>query len=155
MKDSLKYVEPMVHRSQISVPYTWWAGKTASRFLKSLRDRQTILGTRCEGCSRVFVPPRKTCPTCLTLNETWTAVSNEGTVVSFTVARRQLASIIARKVPVVFALILLDGADTALLHIIDQTDPDRVTIGMRVRACFSSEAGATINAISHFAPVDS
>jgi uncharacterized OB-fold protein len=152
MNDSLKPVEPMVHRSQISVPYTWWAGDTAGRFLKTLRDEQTIMGNRCERCDRVFVPPRKTCPACFTANETWTAVSNEGTVISFTVARRQLAAIV-RKVPVIFALIRLDGADTALLHTLGQTDPDRVEIGMRVRACFSMDAGATINAIAHFVPV--
>ena len=153
MKDSLKHVEPMVHRSQISVPYTWWAGDTAGRFLKSLRDRQTIMGTRCERCSRVFVPPRKTCPACFTANETWTAVSSEGNVIAYTVARRQQAAL-ARKVPVIFALIRLDGADTALLHTIGRTSPDGVKIGMRVRACFSEQAGATINAISHFVPVD-
>jgi uncharacterized OB-fold protein len=151
MSDRLKQVEPMVHHSQISVPYSWWAGDTAGRFLKALRDRQRIMGTRCEGCDRVFVPPRKTCPTCFTENKDWTAVSDEGAVVAYTVARRQLAAI-AQPVPVIFALIRLDGADTALLHIIDHADPGQITIGMRVRACFSSEAGATIKAISHFEP---
>ncbi|MBC2710297.1 MAG: Zn-ribbon domain-containing OB-fold protein [Desulfosarcina sp.] len=153
MSSLLKQVEPMVYSSQISVPYTWWAGDTAGRFLKTLRDEQTIMGTRCESCNRVFVPPRKTCPACFTENETWTAVSDEGTVVSFTVARRQLAAI-AQKVPVIYALIRLDGADTALLHTIAQADPDDAKIGMRVRACFSKKAGATINAISHFVPID-
>lgn len=153
MSDSLNPVEPMVYHSQISVPYSWWAGDTAGRFLTTLRDEQTIMGTRCERCERVFVPPRKTCPTCFTENKTWTAVSNEGTVTAFTVARRQLAAI-ARPVPVVFALIRLDGADTALLHTIGRIDPDRVSIGMRVRACFSREAGATMAAISHFEPAE-
>ncbi|BBO67694.1 hypothetical protein DSCA_16240 [Desulfosarcina alkanivorans] len=153
MSHSLTQVDPMVVRSRISVPYTWWAGDTAGRFLSALRDEQTILGTRCERCQRVFVPPRKVCPTCFTPNDDWTAVSDEGTVTAFTVARRQLAAI-ARPVPVIFALIRLDGADTALLHTIGRTDPDRVAIGMRVRACFSGKAGATIAAISHFEPVD-
>jgi uncharacterized OB-fold protein len=153
MSDSLNPVEPMVVHSQISVPYSWWAGDTAGRFLTALRDEQTIMGMRCGRCERVFVPPRKTCPTCFTENKTWTAVSNEGTVTAFTVARRQLAAI-ARPVPVVFALIRLDGADTALLHTIGRIDPDRVSIGMRVRACFSKDAGATMAAISHFEPAE-
>ncbi|MCB2149184.1 MAG: Zn-ribbon domain-containing OB-fold protein [Deltaproteobacteria bacterium] len=153
MNNSLKHIEPMVHHSQINVPYTWWAGDTAGRFLKTLRDEQTIMGTRCNHCARVTVPPRKTCPTCFTENQTWTAVSDQGTVVAFSVARRQLAALV-KKVPVIFALIRLDGADTALLHTISQVDPAEVTIGMRVRACFSKDAGATIMAISHFVPTN-
>lgn len=151
MNDLLRHADPMVYRSQISVPYTWWAGDTAGRFLKALRDEQTIMGNCCGQCKRVFVPPRKTCPTCFTANNTWRAVSSEGTVISYTVARRQLAAI-ERQVPVVFALIRLDGADTALLHTIDAPDPDQVEIGMRVRACFSPKDGATIKAISGFVP---
>lgn len=152
MSRALEHVHPMVQASRISVPYTWWAGDTAGRFLQTLRDEQTIIGNRCERCERVFVPPRKTCPTCFTANETWTAVANEGRVVAFSVARRQLAAI-PRKVPVIFALIRLDGADTALLHTIDGTDPDCVAIGMRVRACFADKADAAIRAISHFEPI--
>jgi len=152
MSNPLDTIEPMVQPSRISVPYTWWAGETAGRFLTALRDEQTIYGTRCDGCKRVFVPPRKTCPTCFTANDTWTPVANVGTVVAFSVARRQLAAI-PEKVPVVFALVRLDGADTALLHTIAGADPDQVAIGMRVRACFSDGAGSTITAISHFEPV--
>ena len=153
MNISLAAIEPMVQPSRISVPYTWWAGETAGRFLTALRDEQTIYGTRCDGCNRVFVPPRKTCPTCFSPNEAWTPVSTVGTVVAFTVARRQLAAI-PEKVPVIFALIRLDGADTALLHTVAGTEPERIAIGMRVQACFSDQAGATINAISHFEPAE-
>jgi len=153
MSSPLDTIEPMVQPSQISVPYTWWAGETAGRFLNALRDEQTIYGTRCDRCNRVFIPPRKTCPTCFTPNETWTPVKKIGTVVAHTVARRQLAAI-PENVPVIFALVRLDGADTAMLHRITGADPDRIAIGMRVRACFSDQAGATINAISHFEPVD-
>lgn len=152
MTRPLDHVVPMVYPSQISVPYTWWAGDTAGRFLKTLRDRKTIVGNRCDHCGRVFVPPRKTCPTCFTANDAWTTVANEGTVVAFTIARRQLAAI-PKKVPVTFALIRLDGADTALLHMIEGADPDQIAIGMRVRACFADAPEATIMAISHFAPV--
>lgn len=152
MAISLDTVTPMVHRSRISVPYTWWAGDTAGRFLRALHDRQTIMGTRCEHCRRVFVPPRKTCPTCFANNATWVTVANQGTLVTFSVARRQLAAIPAT-VPVVFGLIRLDGADTALLHRIDGIEPEHVTIGMRVKASFSRDAGKTIKAIAHFEPV--
>ena len=58
-------------------------------------------------------------------------------------ARRQFAAIPAdRKVPVIWALIKLDGADTALLHYLDEVKPEDVKIGMRVKAVFADERKA-------------
>jgi uncharacterized OB-fold protein len=81
-------------------------------------------------------------------------VSDEGTVITFSIARRQFASIPKdRKVPVIWALVKLDGADTAMLHYLDEVKPEDVTIGMRVQAVYSNERAGTIRDISHFKPV--
>jgi hypothetical protein len=102
----------------------------------------------------VFLPPRKVCPSCFTENKEWVNVSDEGTVLSFTVARRQFAAIPRdKKVPVIWGLIKLDGADTALLHYLDDVKPEDVTIGMRVKAVFSDVRKGAIRDISHFKPV--
>ena len=77
MADIFKDVEPLVYKSQINVPYNWWAGDTASKFLCALRDEQKILGTKCGKCSRVFVPPRKNCPTCFKPNKEWMIIKDE------------------------------------------------------------------------------
>ena len=152
MKEDLHDVEPMVYKSKISVPYHWWAGDTASSFFIALRDEKKIMGTRCGNCRKVFLPPRKVCPECFTENEEWIEVSHQGTVQSFTVARRQLASL-SKKVPVIFGLIKLDGADTAILHYIEECDPDNISIGMRVEAQFSENRIGNINDILSFKPV--
>ena len=154
MADQFKGIEPMVYNSKINVPYSWWAGDTASRFFISLRDEKKIIATRCGTCDKTFLPPRKSCPTCFTENTEWVNVSDEGTVLAFTVARRTLAAIPAdRKVPVIWALIKLDGADTALLHYLDEVKPEDLKIGMRVKAVFAEERKATIRDISYFKPV--
>ncbi len=154
MSDQYKGIEPMVYNSKINVPYSWWAGDTASRFFISLRDDKKIIGTKCKACNKVYMPPRKACPTCFTENSEWADVSDEGTVLSYTVARRQFASIPGdKKVPVVWGLIKLDGADTAMLHYLDEVKPEDVAIGMRVKAVFSDERKGTIRDISHFKPV--
>jgi hypothetical protein len=102
----------------------------------------------------VFLPPRKICPSCFTENAEWVNISDEGTVVTFTVSRRQFAAIPHdRKVPVVWGLIKLDGADTAMLHYLDEIKPENVTIGMRVKAVFSEGRKGTIHDISHFKPL--
>ena len=154
MSDPFKGIEPMVYQSKINVPYSWWAGDTASQFYTTLRDEKKIMGTKCGTCNKVFLPPRKVCPSCFTENEKWVNLSNEGTVLSFAVARRQLAAIPkSRKLPVLWGLIKLDGADTAMLHYLDEINPENVTIGMRVKAVFSEVRTGTIHDISHFKPI--
>ncbi len=152
MDNDFKDIEPMVYKSQINVPYSWWAGDTASKFLTTIRDEQKIMGTKCDKCQRVFIPPRKVCPTCFKSNKEWVSISDEGTVQAFTVARRQLAAL-PQKVPVCFALIKLEGADTALLHYISEVDPADIKIGMRVKARFAEERQGTIKDIDYFMPV--
>ncbi|UCD56203.1 MAG: Zn-ribbon domain-containing OB-fold protein, partial [Candidatus Hydrogenedentota bacterium] len=152
MREDLAGVEPAVHKSGISVPYHWWAGETASRFFTAIRDEQKIMGIRCARCGKVFLPPRKTCPSCFSQNEEWVPLSTEGELISFTVARRQLAAL-PRKVPVIYGLIKLDGADTALLHMLGEVDPSEVRIGMRVAAKFSDNRTGSIMDIDYFTPV--
>ncbi|MCK9364076.1 MAG: Zn-ribbon domain-containing OB-fold protein [Syntrophales bacterium] len=154
MYEQFPGIEPMVCQSKINVPYSWWAGNTASRFFAALRDEKIIMATKCPVCGRVFLPPRKACPACFTENTQWVELSGEGCVLSFTVARRQFAAIPNNKrVPVIWGLIKLEGADTAMLHYIEEIEPENVTIGMRVKAVFSEARKGAILDISHFQPI--
>jgi uncharacterized OB-fold protein len=152
MDETLSNIEPMVYESGINVPYSWWAGDTASRFFISLRDDKKIIGKKCTRCDRVYVPPRKVCPLCFKENPEWVDVSDEGVVQSFTIARRQLASL-PKQAPVMFGLVKLDGADTALLHFLNEVDPKDIRIGMRVKAKFADDRTAGIRDIAYFRPV--
>ena len=154
MSDTFKGIAPMVHNSKISVPYSWWAGDTASKFFIALRDEKKFIAPRCGKCRKVFMPPRKICPSCFTENTEWVNVADEGTLVAYSVARRQLESIPAdKKVPVIWGLVKLDGADTALLHYIGEVKPEKVKAGMRVKAVFAESRTGGIRDISHFKPV--
>lgn len=141
----------MVYESGINVPYSWWAGETAGRFFEGLRDEGIIRGTRCVSCGRVHVPPRKSCPKCFHSGTEWVELSGEGVLQTFTVVRRQLAAV-RQPVPVVFGLIRLDGADTALLHRIGEVPADAVRIGMRVRVKFAETRCGNIQDIACFIP---
>ncbi|RPJ16438.1 MAG: Zn-ribbon domain-containing OB-fold protein [Desulfobacteraceae bacterium] len=144
-------VEPMVVRSRINVPYTWWAGETAGAFFTALRDEKKITGRKCAKCGKTYVPPRKVCPVCFEDGMEWVEVSTNGTLESFTIVRRQLASL-PRKVPVVFGLIRLDGADTSVLHYVEAGDLGMIKIGMRLAAKFCDERNGSINDIECFFP---
>ena len=152
MEDIFAGIEPMVYPRRINVPYSWWAGDTASKFLLAIRDERKILGIKCEPCNRVFIPPRKTCPTCFAENKEWVKVSDVGILEAFTVARRQLAAL-QRTAPVCFGLIKLEGADTALLHYLGEVAPEDIKIGMRVKARFAEERQGKIRDIDYFRPL--
>ncbi len=152
MTDIFPDVEPMVFKSGINVPYAWWTGETAERFFLALRDDKKIMGTGCPVCEKVFVPPRKACPLCFHENMAWVEVSSAGVLESFTIVKRQLASL-PRKAPVVFGLIKLDGADTSILHYIEYSGHEDIKIGMRVAAEFNDERCGSIQDIACFRPV--
>ncbi len=151
MEDIFAEIEPQVYNSQISVPYQWWAGETASKFFTILRDEKKILGTECPQCGRVFCPPKKTCPFCYVDTKNWKEVGPKGKVITYTVVYRQLAAL-KKDVPVAFGLIQLEGSANAMLHYIGGIEPEKISIGMEVEAVFADEKSASIHAISHFRP---
>ena len=122
----------------IEFPYTRTLGPVLGPFLTGLRDGQ-VLGIRSND-GRVLVPPTEWDPeTGEPLDtralvpvgpggvvETWAWVT-EPTV------KHPLPHAFA------FALIRLDGADTALMHAVDAGSMDAMSTGMRVTAKFLDE----------------
>jgi uncharacterized OB-fold protein len=51
-------------------------------------------------------------------------------------------------------MVLLDGADTPILHAVDTTGPDAVRSGMRVRIRWAAQTVGHIRDIACFEPVD-
>ena len=82
----------------------------------------------------------------------WVEVGPEGTVTGFTVVR-YAEPYQPLPIPYGLALIRLDGADTALTHIVRQQDLDRLKVGGRVRAVFAEKRTASILDIAWFEPV--
>lgn len=145
-------VAPKVYSSKINVPYSWWAGDVAAAFFAGLAGKTVFAGV-CDACGKAHVPPRKTCPGCNASAIAERALNGSGTVMGFTVARRQFAALGSKKAPVIFALVKLDGADNAFLHIIGGCDPADVKIGMRVKPRFAEEPAHGICDIACFEPV--
>ena len=148
MSDWLKEVEPLTLKGQISVPYTWWAGDTATKFFYALRDQQKIIGNRCAKCGKVFVPPRKNCGHCFVAIDEWVEIADEGVIEAFTIVHYAYA-VQPVKPPFAYALIKLDGADVSFLHLIKK-DLDKIKNGCRVKARFKADRTAHILDIDSF-----
>lgn len=123
----------MIREGTIQIPFNFAAGKIGSRFLIALRDEKMIYGSRCASCSKVACPPRLTCPDCLESESEFVEVGPKGTLLSLTETPEQGT----------YGLILLDGADTALLHRL-LGDVAQYSVGARVIACFAAERAGHI-----------
>lgn len=116
----------MIREGTIRLPFRYAAGQAASRFFIALQERNVILGSRCSACRRVLAPARSFCPTCAGSALETTEIGPGGVLASWT-------SVPGRGT---FGLVLLDGADTAMLHLV-LAEPEELHCGLRVRARFA------------------
>lgn len=133
--------------------YHWHCGPYWSRFFRGLRDERKIYATKCPSCGRVYIPPREVCGPCFTKMEEWVEVGPEGVITCFTTVRHPFVNPSTGKpvnVPYTNVYVKLDGADTDLMHYLDDTDEEKISIGMRVKAVFREQRRGTIHDIEHF-----
>ncbi|MFR9750718.1 Zn-ribbon domain-containing OB-fold protein [Nocardia sp. 004] len=129
--------------------YTRSVGPTIGTFLTKLRERKIIGARGSDG--RVIVPPPEYDPiTAAPLTE-FVDVAATGTVETWTWVREPLPGQPFDR-PFAWALIRLDGADTALLHAVDIAAPEDIHTGMRVTARWAEQTEGSIHDIACFEP---
>ena len=128
------------------------AGATTAAFLRGVMARK-LLGSRCPDCTKVYIPPRGSCPSCAVAPEAMIELSQTGTVTTFSVIRLPFEGQVLDP-PYACAHVLLDGADVPLLHIVGECDPDEVRMGMRVTAVWADTLEPTLASVRYFRPVD-
>jgi uncharacterized OB-fold protein len=144
--------QPLSAPLEISFDYTRSLGPTLNRFMSGLADRR-ILGTR-GADGRVHVPPFEYDPVTLAPPDEFVPVGPEGEVTTWSwmpepIEGQPLDHAFA------WALIRLDGADTAMLHAVDAGSPGAMRTGMRVRARWADETIGHIRDIVCFEPCSS
>ena len=116
---------PLSAPLKLSFDYTRSVGPVLSQFFTALRGRR-IVGTRGSD-GRVHVPPAEYDPVTYEALTEVVRVSSVGTVVSWTWQPEPLEGQPLQK-PFAWALIKLDGADTALLHAVAVDSPEQIMI---------------------------
>jgi uncharacterized OB-fold protein len=134
-------VEPMYAESALDFPYKHSTGETIGRFLAGLRDQKTIWGRRAAGLG-VVVPPHGYSEADGSTAGEWVAVSSAGTVTAVAVVREPIANLHPTQRPFAFVLVQLDGADTALAHVVTDR-PEDVRVGSRVEAVWKPDDART------------
>ncbi|HEV7720847.1 MAG TPA: Zn-ribbon domain-containing OB-fold protein [Iamia sp.] len=153
LPDSLKDVEPVKSvRTPAQLDYEFTAGDATTRFLRGITQKK-IIGQRATEDSRVYVPPRGADPELGQATPIEVEVAQVGTVTSFCVVNLQFYGSVM-EIPYVSALILLDGADLSIMHLIQEVPADEVHIGMRVEAVWRDDADIepTLESIKWFKP---
>jgi len=139
---------------EIEFDYTRSLGPVLSRFMTALAGRR-ILGAR-GADGRVHAPPFEYDPVTAEPPGELVPVGPEGTVVSWSWMPEPLAGQPLDR-PFGWALIRLDGADTAMLHAVDVGSSGlpgstAMRTGMRVRARWAADRTGSIRDIECFEP---
>jgi hypothetical protein len=157
-QDEEKRMYLAIESGEAEQPFRWSAGAYGSRFLTEIRDEGRFIGIKCPKCGKVYVPIRRVCGPCYEEMTELVPVSDEGTLITFSVVSFGFVDPSTgqqKPVPYGYAVIQLDGADSYLIHYIDETDPEKMKAGDRVKAVFvdKSERTGSLQDIRHFSLV--
>jgi uncharacterized protein len=139
--------QPLRAPLEIGFDYTRSLGPTLSQFMAALADRR-ILGARSSD-GRVHAPPFEYDPVTFAPPDELVPVGPEGSVTTWSwvpqpIEGQPLAH------PFAWALIRLDGADTAMLHAVDAGSAAAMRTGIRVRPRWAESRTGHIHDIACF-----
>ena len=141
---------PLSAPLKLAFDYTRSVGPVLGQFFTALRDRR-VVGTRGSD-GRVFVPPAEYDPVTYEALTEVVDVASVGTVQSWTWQPEPLEGQPLDR-PFAWALIKLDGADTAILHAVDAGEGG-LESGDRVHVHWADETTGAITDIAYFLPGD-
>jgi uncharacterized OB-fold protein len=130
-------VAPLRQRQSLEFPYKHSTGETVGRFLAALKEQKKIWGQRVNG-QGVVVPPLGYSEIDGSNAGEWVEVKDTGKITAAARVDHPIERLHPSTTPFAFVLVKLDGADTALAHIV-KDDLDRVAVGARVEAVWAGD----------------
>lgn len=129
--------------------YTRSTGPIVGQFLTSLRARKLVGIKASDG--KVLMPPVEFDPVSAAALTEFVDVADSGVVKTWCWVKEPRKAHPSDK-PFAWAMILLDGADTPMLHWIDAGDEAAMTTGMRVKARWAAETKGVMGDLNGFVP---
>ena len=133
----------------LEYPFRRTAGTVQGAFLAGLRDGRVLGLKAIDG--RVICPPAEYDPVTSDELTELVELAPRGTVTTWSWEPAPRAEQPLDR-PFAWALVRLDGADTALLHAVDAGKPENMTTGMRVQVRWADERVGVIGDIACFVP---
>ncbi len=114
---------------------------TIQNYLEFIQSKK-LMGSKCKDCGIIYVPVRKLCTACNSLNMEWIALSGKGKLAAFTSITVGTPYFIelgyGRDKPYCFSVIKLDEGPmvSAQLVGVDESKPDTIKIGTPLKVKF-------------------
>ena len=133
-------------------------GPYYGRMFDEIKENGRIMGVRQPGHDTALLPPREIDDITHTKTGTWKACADTGVIRACSIINMEVYGV-TRKVPYVYAEIVLDGASTRMIHVIeiDDLETAKTTIkpGTRVRAVWAEgERQGRVSDIERFEVID-
>ncbi|MBI4209101.1 MAG: Zn-ribbon domain-containing OB-fold protein [Deltaproteobacteria bacterium] len=138
---------------EIPLENLYTMGLAGERFFRGIKDEAKLLGTRCKTCDVTYLPPRIYCQGCFEKLVNWVDLPPQGKLETFTILNQDRAGR-PYKTPRILGLVRIDRSEGALIHYIQGLEPQKIRIGMKLKAQFrsSSERKGSIQDIVGFVP---
>jgi uncharacterized OB-fold protein len=138
-----------------AVPYEWSIGLYGSKFFQEIIENKRFAGSKCHCCNKVYIPLRRVCGPCFEEINEIVILPPAGVITAFSVVNYPFVDPNTgkqRPVPYTYGYIKIDGADNIFSHIINETDLEKIKVGMRVQAVFkeTEDMQGNIEDILHF-----
>ena len=116
-------------------------GFTSASFYHFLGEHK-LMGSRCQSCGALHLPPRSLCPTCYGEEMNWEEMSGKGKLLAFTTVHIAPTAMIeagyGRDNPYCVGIVQLDEGPAISAQIVgvDATQPEQIAVGTPVHATF-------------------
>lgn len=142
----------------LSLHYEHAYGPFYGRMFDEIREHGRIMGVRVPGADTALLPPREIDDISHNRTGTWKTCGNEGTIRGCSIINMEFRGQ-TRAPPYVYAEIVLDGASTRLIHMIEIDNFEegkKIGPGTRVRAVWreGNRTGSLSNDIERFEVID-
>lgn len=151
--------EPLgVVNYSMTLDYEHSYGPYYGRMFDEIREHGRVMGVRTSGGDDALLPPREVDDISHKRTGTWKACANTGTIRACSIINMEVFGQ-TRQVPYVYAEIVLDGASTRMVHMIDvddlETAKTTVKPGTRVRAIWTKgERKGRVSDIERFEVIE-
>lgn len=159
VKDLAEPAEPLgVINYSMSLDYEHSYGPYYGRMFDEIREHGRVMGVRTSGGDDALLPPREVDDITHKRTGTWKACADTGTIRACSIINMEVFGQ-TREVPYVYAEIVLDGASTRMIHMIDIDDLEsakqKIKPGTRVRAIWTEgERKGSVADIERFEVID-
>lgn len=133
-------------------------GPYYGRMFDEIKENGRIMGVRQPGIDSALLPPREIDDISHKRTGTWKACADTGTIRACSIINMDVYGV-TRKVPYVYAEIVLDGASTRMIHVIEidslEEAKEKIKPGTRVRAVWTDgERQGRVSDIARFEVIE-